>query len=95
MEKEAGVEESIETILTKGKLAGNITLYHGSSQEFDIIQPMTNNAGTKLSHARKSSFFTTDKDMALFFAFNTALNEYFKQKNCIDHAVAIHVNGRR
>lgn len=71
------ISETLETKLTRPFIDSKVTLYHGSIEKFNIIEPMTNNIGTRVSSVRKSSFWTIDKNGAVLFAVGNLL----KSKN--------------
>lgn len=74
------LHENIETRITKPFLPKEITLYHGSTEKYDKIKPMTINAGTNLSKPRMSSFWTMDKDGATLFCIGTIISKYNIEK---------------
>lgn len=73
---EGYVNETLETKITRPFLPKQVTLYHGSNNKFDVIEPMTNNIGTRLSDIRKSSFWTLDPDAASLFAIGDMIYTY-------------------
>lgn len=74
---ESAISETLETKLTRPLIGSKVTLYHGSIEKFNIIEPMTNNIGTRVSSVRKSSFWTMYKNGAILFAVGNLL----KSKN--------------
>ena len=72
------VNESIETALMGPyTLDKNIKLYHGShaQTELDIIKPVSENLGTRISNPRMSSFWSTSKEDCLEFALYKAIHD--------------------
>ena len=62
-------ETRIETLLTTNPFQNYMILYHGSYKKLDVINPLSYNNGTKFSKARMSSFWGTDREMCIKFAF--------------------------
>lgn len=60
--------ETIETSITKPLLPKMVTLYHGSDKQLSSIKPVSVNVGTRLSKARKSSFWCLTKDTPILMA---------------------------
>jgi len=75
------LNETLETKLTKPFIGKEITLYHGSNKKFDYILPNSRNIGTKLSTFRMSSFWTTEKQIAILFAIHQILQDSGKIKS--------------
>lgn len=74
------LHENIETRVTKPFLPKEITLYHGSTEKYDKIKPMSINAGTNLSKPRMSSFWTMDKGGATLFSIGSVISKYNIEK---------------
>lgn len=64
------VTEKMDTFLTTNPFEKQITLYHGSHYggKLDVIQPVSRNVGNRFNEPRCSSFWTTDKQLAINFA---------------------------
>lgn len=64
------VTEKMDTFLTTNPFEKQLTLYHGSHYggKLDVIQPVSRNVGNKFNDPRCSSFWTTNKQLAINFA---------------------------
>ena len=78
--KTKDLNESLEFKLSN-PLTNELTLYHGSTEKFNIIKPMSINAGTRISNPRQSSFWTSDFNGAVLFAAEGVINKYRKLNN--------------
>lgn len=75
MGDEEVVNESMETFLTTNPFQKDITLYHGSTLDLDVIKPLKINTGTKISSPRYSSFWGTDRFWCIAYSIQSLLNK--------------------
>lgn len=75
MGDEEVVNESMETFLTTNPFQKDITLYHGSTLDLDVIKPLKINTGTRISSPRYSSFWGTDRFWCIAYSIQSLLNK--------------------
>lgn len=68
----------LETILTTNPFQKEMTLYHGSPEKLDIINPIGYNGGTKLSRIRMSSFWCDTTGICKVISIGRIISKYNK-----------------
>lgn len=76
---ESVIEEGtpIETLLTTNPLEKTIILYHCSPHKLNVIKPVSFNPGTRLSHERMSSYWSTNPDFCILFSLYRLIQNSF------------------